>query len=152
MSQLHTSRKQFNNALSGFDASVLTGVKTDADTGQPKIYYSNIQNAGQYTVQFPLDVNPNANTGIYEISPTQEITSTQEVAENYQVMQTNVIFDSNCGIFFGFFGITEKTYENSLWDILGFSKTQTHTYLTEDLPLQEILYRNNRFLNSVVLI
>ena len=150
MSQLHTSRKQFNNALSGFDASILTGVKTDDNTGQPKIYYSNIANAGHYTVQFPLDINPNANTGIYEISPTKEITSTQEVAENYQVMQTNVIFDSNCGIFFGFFGITEKTYENSLWDILGFSKTQTHTYLTEDLPLQEILYRNNRFLNSGV--
>jgi len=150
MSQLHTSRKQFNNALSGFDASVITGVSTDANTGQPEIYYSNIDNAGENTVQFPLDVNPNANTGIYEISPTVEVTSTQEVAENYNQMQTNVIFDSNCGIFFGFFGITEKTYENSLWDILGFSKTQTHTYLTEDLPFQEILYRNNRFLNSGV--
>jgi len=150
MSQLHTSRKQFNNALSGFDASVLTGVSTDKDTGQPEIFYSNITNAGANTVQFPLDVNPNANTGIYEISPTQQITSTQEVFENYQELQTNVIFDSNCGIFFGFFGITEKTYENSLWDILGFSSTQTHTYLTEDLPLQEVLYRNNRFLNSGV--
>ncbi len=150
MSQLHTSRKQFNNALSGFDASVLTGVATNTSTGEPEIFYSDITNAGVKNVQFPLSVNPNANTGIYEISPTTQVTSTQEVAENYQELQTNVIFDSNCGIYFGFFGITEKTYENSLWDILGFSKTQTHTYLTEDLPFQEVLYRSNRFLNSGV--
>jgi hypothetical protein len=150
MSQLHTSRKQFNNALSGYDASVLTGVQTDKDTGQPKIFYENILNAGEKDVQFPLSVNPNAQTPIYEISPTTQITSTQEVLRNYGSLRTNVIFDSNCGIYFGFFGITEKTYENSLWDILGFSKTQTHTYLTEDLPFQEILYRSNRFLNSGV--
>ncbi len=150
MSQLHTSRKQFNNALSGFDASILRNVAVDDKTGQPQIYYLPADVGSATKIQFPLGINPNGNTGIYEISPTLLSTSTQEVAENYNALKTNTIFDSNCGVFFSFFGIDDKTYENSLWDILGFSKAQTHTYLTNEIQLQEILYRSNRFLNNGV--
>ena len=149
LSQLHTSRKQFNTALSGFDASVLRNVATDA-AGEPDIFYNPTLVNGNKDVAFPLSINPNGNTAIYEISPTTQVTGTQEVAENYQSLKTNTIFDSNCGVYFSFFGIDSKTYSNSLWDILGFSKIQTNTYMTNNIQLQEVLYRSNRFFNSGV--
>jgi hypothetical protein len=150
ISQLHTSRKQFNTALSGFDDSVWQGVEVDTSTGNPKIFYlSNFVN-GNNDVQFPLNANPNSNQAIYEISPTPLNTHTQEVANAFQDLKINTVFDSNCGIYFGSFGVDDKTYKNSLWDILGFSKAQTKTYMTETPDLQVVLYRNNRFLNSGV--
>ena len=155
MSQLHTSRKQFNNALSGFDSSVMRGIKADPTTGTPEIYYQNgiiPDTVNADNIDFPIDINPNGNTPIYEISPNVLTTSTQEVEFHYRNLniQTNVIFDSNCGIYLSFWGVDDKTYQNSLWDILGFSQNQTHTYHIEDLPFQEVLYRSNRFLNSGV--
>ena len=149
MSQLHTSRKQFNTALSGFDPSIWQGVEKDA-SGIPKIFYEDRLVNGNKSVQFPLDANPNSNQGIYEISPTELNTSTIEVYNSYENVKTNTIFDSNCGIYFGSFGVDDKTYKNSLWDILGFSQGQTKTYMTQPPNLQEILYRSNRFLNAGV--
>lgn len=147
LSNCHTARKQFNTALSGYDASILTGVDDDA-TGNPDIYYKAEQiSSTTDNVKFPLEINGNANQAIYEVSPTTLITHTQEVYDNEIVLKENTIFDSNCGIFFSNFGISEETFENSLWNVLGFSLQQTKTYMTEELGNQIPLNRNYRFLN-----
>lgn len=147
LSNCHTARKQFNTALSGFDASILTGVADDS-SGNPDIYYKQSQvTSTTDAVKFPLEINGEANQPIYEVSPTTLITHTQEVFDNEIVLKENTIFDSNCGIFFSNFGISEKTFENSLWNVLGFSLQQTKTYMTEELGKYISLNRNYRFLN-----
>ena len=149
MSGLHTARKQFNNALSGFDPSILSGVGVD-DSGNPEIYYLpnllGVEQQGTNTA-FPLDINGNGNTAIYEVSPTSLLNSTQEVSEAYKDLKSNTIFDSNCGIFISNYGVTDDNFTNSLWDILGFSKTQIKTYMVNTLGEEINLNRNHRFLN-----
>ena len=150
VSQLHTSRKQFNTALSGYDASVLQGVKSSTPGVIPIYYTKDSLKTSNDKVQFPLDINPNANTPIYEISPSELSTISQEVAELYKILKANTIFDSNCGIFMASFGVDDASFEGSLWDILGFSSEQTKTYMTKNIYNHDVLYRNHRFLTSGV--
>lgn len=146
ISQLHTARKQYNNAMSGFDPSILTGISVEAATGNPEIYFaSSLVDGGK--VAFPLTDNPNANTAIYEVSPTDLQNGLQEVSNKNVDMKANTVFDSNCGIFIGNFGLSDANFKNSLWDILGFSNRQTKTYMVDPIGEQIMLNRNNRFLN-----
>ena len=145
ISQLHTARKQFNNIMAGYDASVLTGVGLDASES-PEIYYPQTL-TGVTKVAFPLDINGDGNTAIYEVSPTKLVTDTQEVARAFTDLKVNTIFDSNCGIYIANFGVTENNFNNSLWDILGFSFGQVKTYMVDNLGEQIMLNRTYRFLN-----
>jgi len=98
-------------------------------------------------VAFPLDINGDGNTAIYEVSPTKLVTDTQEVARAFTDLKVNTIFDSNCGIYIANFGVTENNFNNSLWDILGFSFGQVKTYMVDNLGEQIMLNRTYRFLN-----
>ena len=151
ISQLHTARKQFNNALSGYDGAVLRGVGDVGGTGTPDISYTDaILQSNPKKVLFPLEINGNGNTSIYEISPSLVSIVTQEIADQFKILKANTIFDANCGVFISNFGVDNITYDGSLWDILGFSQEQTKTYMTDGVNDHIILYRNHRFLTSGV--
>ncbi len=160
---LHTPRREFNTALSGYDTSILRNVTNFYYRGQKGGSETDDAYFAAHDVDFPTTINPNQGNAIYQLNPspisqqTIEVSNTIDTPSDRDVnvlglMKTNTIFDAACGIFIENFGVDSNSYNNSLWDKLGFSKDQVYSYMVKNLFDIEriILNRQYRHLDSGV--
>ncbi len=156
-SNFHTPRSENNIGISGFDSSVMEDIPVQT-TGQEAIFYPSAKRTTiREQIEIPLQANPNANTPIYQISPSDLAEDTNSIyglvnlkAGNGDGMKTNTVFDSMTGCYIASFGIDEDTYKGSLFEILGFSFNQIKSYMGTDFSTHFPLNRNARKLNQGV--
>lgn len=157
-SNFHTPRSENNTGISAFDSAVMPLIPVVAQTGTEAIFYpDSTKTTIAEQIEIPLTANPNANSAIYQISPSDLAENTNSIYGltnlkngNADGLKTNTIFDSMTGCFIASFGIDSNTYKGSLFEILGFSFNQLKSYLQDDFYTHFPLNRNARKLNQGV--
>ena len=150
--QLHTPEYIGNLWNAGIDSASATANTETNPNAQEKVFHINkrINNTNWTTDMLPYSQNYASGISSAYLNSTGTGTVSVTLSRMNDMITPWTVFDTQSGIFIEDFGIPEKSWNNSLWNTLGFTYKQFHSTLSASLNYNTRLNNINKLTLPVV--